>query len=293
MSKLNALDLETINIGGPERDELVNELADLKQQVSQWVCPKTINISDTFSSLWVIDPDVLTALKSTMKSNGYDATQPLIVWVNKMILLDGHTRRQAAIAVGLETVPVVYKSFDNEDEAFRYATTLQTNRRNITDVDLFTFVLNHRKLPGKGKTVDRLSTLFTVSTTKVKNTKTVLNKGTEAQHRAILSGKKSINQIYQAIKSNVDTDKKVNIDPSTNGDNEDLPSEKRVNVVTIDKILIKVAKHKLRENTPVLLTELNTLMNVISAIDDVEAYNVLESKRYIDDLITQARMGGR
>jgi ParB-like chromosome segregation protein Spo0J len=58
----------------------------------------------------------LENIKLAMAEDGYDPSQPIIVWEGKNVAIDGHTHLQAANEVGLENIPVFYKSFADEDE---------------------------------------------------------------------------------------------------------------------------------------------------------------------------------
>jgi hypothetical protein len=214
---------ERINTGGPTLVELQAEVSLLKMnQAAEWVDPKTIKTSEPFVSLWTIKNDIKKTLIESMKEEGFDSKQPVIVWESEsqgLVLLDGHTRRIAAIEAGIEKIAVVTKKFDSEDEAFVYASSLQINRRNITDADLLQFVIKHknRKIPGKGKRAERIASMFDISETKAKNTITVANRATEHEKTEILQGKKAINKVYQKVKEPViNSSDGVNIDPISN-----------------------------------------------------------------------------
>lgn len=212
---------EEQNIGGRSREELEKENTELRlNQAAEFVDPKAIKTAEPFVSLWKIDEDLKQALVFSMKENGYDSKQPVIVWESTekgLILLDGHTRRVASIEAGIDSIPVVYKKFDTEDEAFIYATSLQINRRNISDSDLFRFALKNegKALPGVGKRAERIAKLFDVSVTKAKNLGTILIKASEEDKQAIINGLASINTIYQKIKEPEIkiSDQGVNVDP--------------------------------------------------------------------------------
>ena len=52
------------------------------------------------------------------------------------MVVDGHTRLQAAMDLGLEEVPVHKKSFPDEDAALEYAIHNQRHRRNLTEAEI-------------------------------------------------------------------------------------------------------------------------------------------------------------
>ena len=75
----------------------------------------TLKTAEPFCNLFPIRPTVLSQIIDDMNKNGYDACQPIVVW--NMTVVDGHTRLRAAVAAGIETVPVICRRFADEDEA--------------------------------------------------------------------------------------------------------------------------------------------------------------------------------
>ena len=63
-----------------------------------------LKVEKPFSTLFPVGEDTLEGIRMDMESNGYDDAFPIIVWEEKGIVVDGHTRFNAALAVGLETV---------------------------------------------------------------------------------------------------------------------------------------------------------------------------------------------
>ena len=70
-------------------------------QVPVW----SLKMEEPFRNLFPIRQTVLAEIIDDMNVNGFDFGHPIVVW--KMIVVDGHTRLKAAIAAGLETVPVI------------------------------------------------------------------------------------------------------------------------------------------------------------------------------------------
>ncbi|MBA3010187.1 MAG: chromosome partitioning protein ParB, partial [Desulfobacula sp.] len=100
-----------------------------------------INISELivqnpFASIFPIGNETLDAVSKDMETNGFDEVFPIIVWEGKNIVVDGHTRFAAAKALGLQDLPVRFKSFKNEDDAVLYSFHVQRNRRNMSDEDI-------------------------------------------------------------------------------------------------------------------------------------------------------------
>ena len=103
---------------------------------TQIVKTDSLNIRKPFDTLFPIGQETLDAIRQDMEMNGYDPVFPLVIWEETSVVVDGHTRFAAAGQIGIEEVPVIYKSFDNEDDAILYSFHIQRNRRNISDDDI-------------------------------------------------------------------------------------------------------------------------------------------------------------
>jgi protein gp37 len=99
-----------------------------------------ITLSSTFADLFPIDADDLAAIKQDMEEHGYDDSAPIVLWHGHGVVVDGHTRLEAAKQAGLSTVAVFEKTFADEDAALRYAIHNQRDRRNLTNGDLLRLV---------------------------------------------------------------------------------------------------------------------------------------------------------
>lgn len=100
------------------------------------ISPDELSIRPPFSVIFDIEPRTLEAVTVSMRVIGYDHSKPINVWRNGNVILDGHTRQQAAINAGIEDVPIYLHDFATEDEALAYAIANQRDRRNLTNADL-------------------------------------------------------------------------------------------------------------------------------------------------------------
>ena len=80
---------------------------------------------ELFEGLFPVDNKILTAICEHMLENGYDESQPIIIWKGKKIVVDGHTRLLAAKNVGRGYVLVVadhtiFRRIVEYEPAFRY-----------------------------------------------------------------------------------------------------------------------------------------------------------------------------
>ena len=151
-----------------------------------------------------------------MEAKGFDETFPVIVWEEKNIVVDGHTRFAAAQALKLDKIPVIFKTFENEDDAILYCFHIQRNRRNLADEDILRCleVLDNIAPPSGKKNADsdrpaprkkemdilRAKELGT-SVAKAEKARKLLEHGTEDIKKSVTSGEKSINQAYQEVQA--------------------------------------------------------------------------------------------
>ena len=167
---------------------------------------------EPFKALFHRDGDQLKALTENMKTNGFDASHPLVLWEFKGILIDGHTRLEAARTLNLGEVPVVYKSFENEEEAIEYAVFNQIDRRNLKDDAIFNLVemIDERWIRGRKSNDDKENSSFIrsrdetayrlkTSSTKVQKIRTILDSGDEMIIDRARKGKISINKAYLKV----------------------------------------------------------------------------------------------
>ena len=93
-------------------------------------------IKPPFSELFSIDENVLQAIVKNILENTYDESQPIVVWKDQNIVIDGHTRLKASHLAGRQIISVFNKAFRNEEEALQYAINNQRNRRNMSEAEL-------------------------------------------------------------------------------------------------------------------------------------------------------------
>lgn len=172
-----------------------------------------LNVRAPFSSLFPMGRDTLDSIKTNMEANGFDDVFPIIVWEEKNIIVDGHTRYTAAMAMELPEVPVLFKSFENEDDALLYSFHIQRNRRNLADEDIIRCLEVLDKLSassptgggpeGESLTRKELSKIrakeLGTSASKIEKAQKVLEHGDEKLKESVNSGEKSINKAFQEM----------------------------------------------------------------------------------------------
>ena len=187
-----------------------------------------------FRDLFPINEKTLDLIYWDMQKNGYDRSQPIVVWESHdSIVIDGHTRLRAARNAGVFEVPVMLKPFPDENAALEYAIKCQRNRRNLKDFEIMNCLeeldkrmtkaeagSNHGKLApfgaSFGKTAEQTANLLGISSRKVERTRTVMDRAPEEIKEAVKSGNMSIHAAYQQ------TVEKPKITPLTKDEQEAL-----------------------------------------------------------------------
>lgn len=171
----------------------------------------SLSTREPFDALFPIGQETLAAIRQDMETNGFDPVFPIVVWEEKSIVVDGHTRFAAARDLGMETVPVVLKSFENEDDAVLYSFHIQRNRRNMSDEDILKCLalldsihgsdeegLQPSKKTRKAVNEDRARELG-ISPNKVDKARKVLEHANEEIRDQVKTGGKSINQAFNEV----------------------------------------------------------------------------------------------
>lgn len=106
--------------------------------------PREIKTHPKLSSLFSIDPKVQDAIAQSMRAMGYVPSHPIEVgtWPGQdtPVVVDGHTRLNAALREGLQDVPVFEIRFTSENLAIQYALHNQRNRRNLSAAELYALI---------------------------------------------------------------------------------------------------------------------------------------------------------
>jgi len=174
-----------------------------------------IKTRSPFKDLFTIKSSTLSAITKSMKKDGFNEAEPLVYWQVKGIghvLIDGHTRLEAAKQAGLATVEAVRMDFDDELKAVEYAISRQKNRRNLTDSEMISCLSELDKLRqagrpakelaqhcanlDKGKSSKQTAEVLGVSARKVEQARTVQDHADEETVQAVKSGDMSINKAY-------------------------------------------------------------------------------------------------
>lgn len=177
--------------------------ADTNLKLSKTILLDEIEFHEDFKSLFEIDQEVLKRIVDSMKKNTYDNSQPVHIWVidGHKYLIDGHTRFTAAKAAGLKAIPYFEHRFATLEEAYRYALSLQVDRRNL---DSKALLVNVSKLLGtdsiqnaEGNKAEAIAEIMDVSPRTV--TKAIAVEKDEEAKAKVESGEMTVNQAYNEI----------------------------------------------------------------------------------------------
>jgi hypothetical protein len=106
----------------------------------EWRDPRTLARRPPFSDLFPIRPDVRERVLDSMRKRGFDHGHSIHVWRAEGVILDGHTRCDAAIEAGLPEVRVIYYDFADEEEAMDHAIANQRDRRNLDQSEWYRLI---------------------------------------------------------------------------------------------------------------------------------------------------------
>lgn len=167
-------------------------------------------------SIFTKQGKVVEDITKSMNESGFHNEEPIVIakLPDGTILgvADGNTRLMVAKEIGLDEVPVVYKTFDSLEDAIQYAKDRQFHRRNLTQAEIYAYANNLEAVEdknGEGRATERLAEELGISASTIEHARTVENRADEETKEKIKNNKMSINQAYQKVrksKSKQETD---------------------------------------------------------------------------------------
>jgi len=156
----------------------IKEAIEGGEKLEQTAPEPTIN-PDFQALLDIQTEESLKELKTMLEKEG--VRDPIVVWKEKNQIADGHTRYQIGKELKIN-VPIVYKSFKDEEEVKQWIIRNQLARRNLTPARFTYFIgklYNEQKVTamtgggkapakGKGSTADNIAKEFDVTPTAVR-----------------------------------------------------------------------------------------------------------------------------
>lgn len=189
----------------------------------RWLRTDSIKTDPDLASVFPIRAAELDAIGESMRERGFDQAEPIVLWSEEGVLVDGHTRLAAAKQAGLDRVYVDERSFEDKRAALEYAIRRQRGRRNLTRQELSAFVARavetldrveprggdrgNQYTGGKAsrdalpeKSAAETAEKIGVSQATVERTRAVLASDDEDTKQALRSGETTVNGAYRAVK---------------------------------------------------------------------------------------------
>ncbi|MFA7184721.1 MAG: ParB N-terminal domain-containing protein [Victivallales bacterium] len=172
-----------------------------------------IKTASPFRDLFPVRKRVLDDIMWDMRKNGYDNSQPLVLWKDHgNVIIDGHTRLSAAKKANIYQIPALFKAFSDEEAALKYAISCQRNRRNLSDSELVACVVELDKRRDKntnlkqncteapcgasGKSAKETAELLGINHRKVERIRTVMDNADDKIKEMVKTGRMTVNSAY-------------------------------------------------------------------------------------------------
>lgn len=181
----------------------MNVLAKLEKVLDIKTIPELENV---FSK----QEKVIDDITLSMQKNGYNKEEPIVIAKlpdgSILGVADGHTRLHVAKKIGLEEIPVVYKTFENIDAAIQYAQDRQFKRRNLSQSEIYAYAvqldnqLNKTEKKGEGRATEKLAKKLGVSASTLQHARTVHKRADEETKAKLKNNEVSIAYCYDSVK---------------------------------------------------------------------------------------------
>ena len=173
---------------------------------------------------------VVEDIKKSMLEDGFYKEEPIVIakLSDGTILgvADGNTRLIVAKEIGMDEVPVVYKTFESLEDAIQYAKDRQFHRRNLTQAEIYAYANNLDAVEdknGEGRASERLAEELGVSASTIEHARTVASRADEETQEKIKNNKMTINQAYQKVrKSKKKQEEEIDEDEFGSGEFDDI-----------------------------------------------------------------------
>lgn len=150
---------------------------------------------------------VIEDIKKSMEESGFHKEEPIVIakLTDGTVLgvADGNTRLIVAKEIGLDEVPVVYKTFDSLEDAIQYAKDMQFHRRNLSQAEIYNYANNLDAIDdrnGEGRAAERLAEELGISASTIEHARTVESRADEETKKKIKNNEMTINQAYQKVR---------------------------------------------------------------------------------------------
>jgi ParB family chromosome partitioning protein len=162
---------------------------------------------------------LVNEIAENMKTKGYDKSQPIVVIKGRNIVVDGHTRLEAAKKAGLTEIPAYEAEFEDIEDAMFYEFERQADRRNLTGGEILQaakLLDGRKKKDGQGRQAELIAERLGLSPAYMYMAKKVVNEAPPEMLEKIKSGEQKISQAYHEITGH--TEKKATPQPDVRQD---------------------------------------------------------------------------
>jgi ParB family chromosome partitioning protein len=166
-----------------------------------------IETDPRLAGMFTVDAEILASIVASMRESGYDKSQPLVLWKGKGVVVDGHTRLQAAREAGVPEIPVEEKDFASIEDAKLYAYRCQAERRNLTPAEILAAAMElwpKDSRDGTGRASEILAKNLGVSPSTVKHAQAVAHEGSPEIIDGVRKNRMSIDKAYRLTKGKPD-----------------------------------------------------------------------------------------
>ena len=165
-----------------------------------------LTIDPQFAALFPQDSALVAHLAADMASNGYDEARPIDVWREgngPLVVVEGHQRLAAAKKVGVETIRVAYRHFEDRNEALVWSAEQQNFRRNVSKEAIALALVQALQQTGEleDETLESLSKRFKLAVPTFARARIVATRGTNTEVAAVLDGKHGLKTAYKEIQA--------------------------------------------------------------------------------------------
>jgi len=197
--------------GGQSLKQLGNQIRELKSHVPDLIPIDSIPVMEVFQNLFPMKDQNRQAIAESIRTNGFDPKKAVLIGCfpdGSRSLVDGYTRRAGSLDAGQSDIYAWHQDFESIDAALDWALHEQIDRRNLSESEIYEFVLKIDQVKGKGRkengykgrSSQKTAELVGTSPRKVERIRTVERLATEEQKEAIHTGEKSVYRVYQEIK---------------------------------------------------------------------------------------------
>jgi ParB family chromosome partitioning protein len=171
-----------------------------------------IKTDPELAGMFAVNPEILAAIIKSMRESGYDKSQPVVLWKEREVVVDGHTRLQAAAEAGISEIPVAEKEFASLADAKLYAYRRQAERRNLTPAEILAAAVELQpkdSRDGTGRASELLAKTLGVSPSTVKHAQTVAREAPPEIIDEVKMNNMTIDKAYRLTKGKPDRQSKA------------------------------------------------------------------------------------